>query len=250
MIALPRLAAAAIFLSVCAPHAGFAQTRSVPNALQGFASNRDQPIRIDADSLEVLDQDKKAIFSGNVVVTQGDTTMRSKELVVFYDGKTAADGKAGEAKTGEAKTGDAKTGEAKAGEAKAGQAKTAAAGTEAPAGVGAGSPINSSAIRRLEINGSVVVTTKEQTATGDQGVFETAANTITLTGNPVVLTQGPNVIRGRKLTVDLTSGTSRFEGGRIESLIVPNSMKGDLPGAKPAAGAPAAAPKPATKPNP
>lgn len=230
MIALPRLAAAAIFLSVCAPHAGFAQTRSVPNALQGFASNRDQPIRIDADSLEVLDQDKKAIFSGNVVVTQGDTTMRSKELVVFYDGKTAVDGKTGEAKAGEA--------------------KTAAAGTPAPAAVGAGSPINSSAIRRLEINGSVVVTTKEQTATGDQGVFETAANTITLTGNPVVLTQGPNVIRGRKLTVDLTSGTSRFEGGRIESLIVPNSMKGDLPGTKPAAGAPAAAPKPAAKPNP
>lgn len=202
-----------------ASSAALAQANNVPNALQGFASNRDEPIRINANSLEVRDQQKQAVFSGNVVVQQGDTTMRCKELVVFYDGKDAAGGK------------DAPGG------------KPAAASGDALA---AGSPINSSAIRRLEINGSVVVTTKEQTATGDQGVFETKANTITLTGNPVVLTSGPNVIRGKKLTVDLTTGLSRFDGGRIESLIVPNSMKGAdgaLPGAKPAA--PAAKPKPA-----
>lgn len=189
-----------------------AQGNNVPNALQGFAANRDAPIRINANSLEVRDQQKQAVFSGNVVVQQGDTTMRCKELVVFYDGKETG-GKEAAAPSGDA--------------------------------LAAGSPINSSAIRRLEINGSVVVTTKEQTATGDQGVFETKANTITLTGNPVVLTSGPNVIRGKKLTVDLTSGLSRFDGGRIESLIVPNSMGsgGGLPGAKPAA--PAAKPKPA-----
>lgn len=203
-----------------ASSAALAQANNVPNALQGFASNRDEPIRINANSLEVRDQQKQAVFSGNVVVQQGDTTMRCKELVVFYDGKDAAGGKdAPGGKPAAASSGDA---------------------------LAAGSPINSSAIRRLEINGSVVVTTKEQTATGDQGVFETKANTITLTGNPVVLTSGPNVIRGKKLTVDITSGVSRFDGGRIESLIVPNSMKGTdsaLPGAKPAA--PAAKPKPA-----
>ncbi|RTM00324.1 organic solvent tolerance protein OstA [Ancylobacter aquaticus] len=194
-----------------------AQGNNVPNALQGFAANRDAPIRINANSLEVRDQQKQAVFSGNVVVQQGDTTMRCKELVVFYDGKETG-GKETGGKEAAAPSGDA---------------------------LAAGSPINSSAIRRLEINGSVVVTTKEQTATGDQGVFETKANTITLTGNPVVLTSGPNVIRGKKLTVDLTSGLSRFDGGRIESLIVPNSMGsgGGLPGAKPAA--PAAKPKPA-----
>lgn len=214
MIAFVRFAAASLVLLVAAPAAGLAQSRNVPNALQGFATNRDQPIRIDANSLEVLDQQKKAIFSGNVVVQQGDTTLRSKELVVFYDGK--GDGKGTGTAAGAAST-------AKAGEALA-----------------SGNPMSSSSIRRLEINGSVVVTTKEQTATGDQGVFETASNTITLTGNPVVLTQGPNVIRGKKLTVDLANGASRFEGGRVESLIVPNSVKqmeggAGAPGAKPAA---------------
>lgn len=191
-VALACLAVAGLGLLAASPGAQ-AQTRNnVPNALEGFATNRDQPIKIDANSLEVRDQDKQAVFTGNVVVTQGDTTMRCKELVVFYDG-----GKQG------------------------GQAAAPSNGQA----MAAGSPIDSGSVRRLEINGSVVVTTKEQTATGDQGVFEAAANTITLTGNPVVLSQGPNVIRGRKLTVNLNTGTSRFEGGRVESLIVPGSVQ-------------------------
>ncbi|MBS7543421.1 LptA/OstA family protein [Ancylobacter oerskovii] len=196
-----------------------AQGQNVPNALQGFAANRDQPIKIDANTLEVRDQEKKAIFSGNVVVQQGDTNMRSRELVVFYDGKSITDTKP---------AGDAKSDAKPAGEAKpAGDAKPAA---DAATAAAAGNPINSSSIRRLEINGGVIVTTKEQQATGDQGVFEAKSNTITLTGNPVVLTSGQNVVRGKRLVVDLTTGTSRIEGGRVESLIVPGSVK-QQPGA-------------------
>src|SRR3954449_1282799 len=57
----------------------------VPNAMQGFSQNRDQPIQIEAASLEMRDKKKEATFSGNVKVVQGDTTMTSKTLVVFYD---------------------------------------------------------------------------------------------------------------------------------------------------------------------
>src|SRR5436309_10667056 len=57
----------------------------VPNAMQGFSQNRDQPIQIEAASLEMRDKKKEATFSGNVKVVQGDTTMTSKSLVVFYD---------------------------------------------------------------------------------------------------------------------------------------------------------------------
>ena len=53
--------------------------------MQGFAQNRDQPIQIEAASLEMRDKKKEAVFSGNVKVVQGDTTMTSKSLVVFYD---------------------------------------------------------------------------------------------------------------------------------------------------------------------
>ena len=63
--------------------------QGVPNAMQGFSQNRDQPIQIEAASLEVRDKTKEAIFSGNVKVVQGDTTMTSKTLVVFYDQSAA-----------------------------------------------------------------------------------------------------------------------------------------------------------------
>ena len=56
-----------------------------PNALQGFSQNRDQPVHIEAATLEVRDKDKVATFTGDVHVTQGDTDMRCKSLVVFYE---------------------------------------------------------------------------------------------------------------------------------------------------------------------
>src|SRR5262245_414207 len=55
------------------------------NALQGFSQNRDQPVKIDAGSLEVRDKDRVATFSGNVRVIQGDTTLRSATLTVHYE---------------------------------------------------------------------------------------------------------------------------------------------------------------------
>src|SRR5271154_4925743 len=63
--------------------------QGVPNAMQGFSQNRDQPIQIEATTLEMRDKKKEATFSGNVKVIQGDTTMTSKTLVVFYDSNSA-----------------------------------------------------------------------------------------------------------------------------------------------------------------
>jgi len=99
-------------------------------------------------------------------------------------------------------------------------------------------------VRRVEAKGGVFVTQKDQTATGESGVFDMQANTVTLLGN-VVISQGQNVVKGDRLTVDLTSGTSRVECGksqgqcRVQALIQPGSMRD-----KPAADAAAAAPAP------
>jgi lipopolysaccharide export system protein LptA len=97
-------------------------------------------------------------------------------------------------------------------------------------------------IRRVEAKGGVMVTQKDQTATGESGIFDMQANTVTLLGN-VVISQGQNVVRGDRLTVDLNSGVSRVECGktqgqcRVQALIQPNSMKGekDKPGSEPPA---------------
>jgi lipopolysaccharide export system protein LptA len=145
----------------------------VPNAMQGFSQNRDKPIQIDAASLEMRDKDKAATFSGNVKVVQGDTTMRCKILVVFYDNNDAASGKPA--------------------------IKSATPG-----------PGGSSSIRRLEAKGGVIVTQKEQTVTGDRGIFDMRANTVTMEGN-VLLTKEKNVLRGDRLIVDMTTGVSRVE---------------------------------------
>lgn len=161
------------------------QDTGVPNALQGFATNKDQPIQIEAAALEVRDKEKNAVFVGNVVVTQGDTVMKCKELRVFYD---QDDPKAG---------------------AKGGASKSTPKGTMKAAQPGPG---GRQSIRRLEARGGVIVTTKDQTATGDTGIFEMKTNTVTLTGKPVVITQGPNILKGERLVVDLATSFARVEG--------------------------------------
>jgi lipopolysaccharide export system protein LptA len=73
-----------LLAATAAPAQKTAQNQGPPNALQGFSQNRDQPVTVQAAGLVVRDKDKVATFSGNVHVTQGDTEMRSKTLVVFY----------------------------------------------------------------------------------------------------------------------------------------------------------------------
>ena len=63
------------------------------------------------------------------------------------------------------------------------------------------------------------MTQKDQVVTGETAVFDTKANLITMLGG-VVLTQCKNVLRGDRLTVDMTTGVSRVESdnGRVQGL--------------------------------
>jgi lipopolysaccharide export system protein LptA len=183
----------------------------VPNAMQGFSQNRDQPIQIEAASLEMRDKKKEATFSGNVKVVQGDTTMTSRTLVVFYDSG--------------------------AGSAAAPAANAKAAAKSAPIQSATPGPGGSSSIRRLEAKGSVVVTQKDQVVTGETAVFDTKTNLVTMLGG-VVLTQGKNVLRGDRLMVDMTTGVSRVESdsGRVQGLFQSSGQGGPLiPGTAPSA---------------
>lgn len=159
--------------------------QGVPNAMQGFSQNRDKPIKIESTSLEMRDKKKEATFEGNVKVVQGDTTMLSNTLLVFYDGNEANG---------------------------ATKASKAAAPAQAPLG-------GSSAIRRLEAKGNVIVTQKDQVVTGETAIYDTKTNLVTMLGG-VVLTQGPNVLRGDRLLVDMTTGISRVESdsGKVQGL--------------------------------
>ncbi len=188
-----------------------------PNALQGFSQNRDKPIKINSATLEVRDKDKIATFSGDVHLVQGDTTLRSKILLVFYDDDTAsAKLPAGTAQPAASQPAASQSGAFQAG---AGQA---------------GAPANQQ-IRRVEAKGNVIVVQKDQTATGESGIFDMRANTVTLVGS-VVISQGQNVVKGDRLTVDMTTGDARVECDkspkpcRVSGLFTPGSMKQDSRG--------------------
>jgi lipopolysaccharide export system protein LptA len=167
---------------------------SVPNAMQGFSQNRDQPIQIESATLEMRDKKKEATFAGNVKVVQGDTTMTSKTLVVFYESSSA----------GAAPADDSKS-----------TPKSVPIQSATPG------PGGASSIKRLEARGNVVVTQKDQVVTGTTAVFDTKSNLITMLGG-VILTQCKNVLRGDRLMVDMTTGVSRVESdsGRVQGLII------------------------------
>ena len=78
-------------------------------------------------------------------------------------------------------------------------------------------------IRRIEAKGNVVVVQKDQNATGDAATFNMRENTVTLVGN-VVVTRGTDILRGQRLVVDLTSGVSKMDQGRVEGLFKSGSQ--------------------------
>ena len=187
----------ALALTACSGALAQGAVSGVPNAMQGFSQNRDQPIQIEAASLEMRDKKKEATFSGHVKVVQGDTTMTSKTLVVFYDSSPAA------------------------------AAPPPANAKSAPMQSATPGPGGSSSIKRLEAKGNVVVTQKDQVVTGETAIFDTKANLITMLGG-VVLTQCKNVLRGDRLLVDMTTGVSRVEsdGGKVQGLFNQSSGQG------------------------
>jgi lipopolysaccharide export system protein LptA len=49
-----------------------------------FGSSK-EPIKIDADSLDVFDKEGRAVFTGNVVAVQGESTMNCTLMTVYYE---------------------------------------------------------------------------------------------------------------------------------------------------------------------
>lgn len=87
-----RAAALAVLLAGTGLMPAPAGAQSPTPAMPSLSLDSDEPVNIEADRLEVFDDRKVAVFSGNVVVQQADMTMRTPSLEVRYDG---ADGQQG-----------------------------------------------------------------------------------------------------------------------------------------------------------
>lgn len=114
--------------------------------LLGFGSNSKEPIKVDANRLEVFDKESRAVYSGDVVVVQGQTIMRCSSMVVFYA-----------------------------------QARDGASGQRAPAG-----PTGQTSIRQIDCAGPVSLLSGTQSATSEKLVYEAEKDIVTLTGKVVI----------------------------------------------------------------
>jgi lipopolysaccharide export system protein LptA len=173
--AAPGLAAlVAVTMLAAAPAA--AQQAGSP--FVGFSQNRDQPINFEADRAEVLDNERKAILTGNVRIRQGESSLAAARLLIFYE--NPANG-----------------------------GRQATTSERQPSSVAASPTQN---VRRFEMEGGVVVTSRNQSATAERGSFDARRNEAIMEGN-VVLTQCGNVLRGSRLQADLTANRVRLDGG-------------------------------------
>lgn len=83
-------AAALAALIALASSAAAAQSSGLANTLSGFSANSDKPIAIRSDVIELYDRDRTAVFSGNVIVTQDEVTIRTSKLQVEYEAGAGA----------------------------------------------------------------------------------------------------------------------------------------------------------------
>jgi len=187
-------------------------------ATSSFAATNDankyksnEPIEINSDALEVLQQEHKAIFTGHVVAVQGDVHLASEKMTVFYKAPAEEKGKP-----------DDKP-----------EAKKIETKSPAP---------EKNSIEKIIVERNVFLTTPEETASGAHGIYDVENHKIFLNDN-VVLTKDKNVIKGERLVYDFATGqstmnarettaepsgiaTTTTQNGkktRVKALFVPNS---------------------------
>ena len=133
-----------------------------------------EPIQIDADKLEWFDREQKAIYTGNVVAVQGEATLKASQLRIYML-------------------------KPEKGAPASGSAQPAPVQAAAAPGPGVG---GDNQIERMEADGPVELIQKDQTATGDSGIYERGSNAVTLIGH-VALRQAGHVTYGDRLIYDL-----------------------------------------------
>jgi lipopolysaccharide export system protein LptA len=179
------------------PRAAAAAPPQAAGPAQGLLQNdnQDQPIQIDAATLDVRDKEKIAIFSGDVQVVQGDTTIKCQKLVVSYGPEPGA---AGTQRGGNKAV------------ASVAPPANAAQGAQQGAPQTGAVPTRSQDIRKVDATGGVTVISKDQNAKGDRGEYDLKKKTITLIGN-VTVSQGKNVLHGERVVVDTVTGNAHFD---------------------------------------
>ncbi|RCL00332.1 MAG: lipopolysaccharide export system protein LptA [Candidatus Tokpelaia sp. JSC085] len=136
-------------------------------------SSHMEPVQIEADSMKIQDQERRAIFTGNVSVIQGDKMLRAGKMIVQY---TKLKDK-----------------------------------TEKSRWTLSHGDLGSTSIEKMEVANKVYLKSGYKVATGDRGIFDGISNVMVLSGSKVVLTDGDNVFIGCRLTAHMDTGQAFLE---------------------------------------
>ena len=150
-----------------------------------FAS-RKEPIHIRSRDLEFFYNEKRIVYRGSVVATQGESTLKSNALTVTYEDATVKPVSQG---GGEANT------------------------------------TQGQKIKEIVAEEDVEITSDTRRATCNKAIFNDASRTIILTGN-AVLRDGTNEVTGQKVTIYVDEGRTTVEGSPAMTLTPRQEDKG------------------------
>lgn len=149
-------------------------------------TNRKGPIDIRSHGLEFFHDENRIHYLGNVVVTQGDTTIESDRLTVLYENEPS--------------------------------------NHAASPGSGA-NPSSRQRLKRITAEGRVRIASGDRRATSNKAIFNEQQRTVVLRGN-VVLREGGSQVTGDEVTVFLDEKRSVVKGGkgkhRAHMLLIPD----------------------------
>lgn len=189
-----KISPAALVATLCILEAAtvLAKPATNPMSLSGGTHDNHTPIEVTSNTLEVVQEQNRAVFSGHVVAIQGNVRLKADTMTIDYARKEAGSGES--------------------------KARTEPA-----------NPVGNGAIRKINAEGNVFLSTPEETASGAQAVYDVDGQEIHL-NNHVVLTRGQNTLKGEHLIYNFATGKSRITGGdqgsknngRVRALFVPD----------------------------
>lgn len=185
---------------------------------QPVASNG--PLDVTGDALEVIDAQHLAIWRGNVEAVQDSNRLVADTMNVYFQGSSASGAAA--------------------------KPKTVAPATGGTVSIGQ----SWGAAKQVVADGHVFFVSTTQTARGTHAIYDVEPDTVTMTGD-VVLVQGDNVVKGDKVVIQVKTGhadiisntTGRNKPERVRGVFYNQPTPGQpAPAAAPAKPAPATAP--------
>lgn len=169
---VPVVGAGLLILSLASGPVAAQSSGGIGANLSDASARSKAAVDIAADSMELLEEQNKAVFTGNVDAVRGKIKLKSDKLVVNYQEVTR-------------KNGSKKT-----------------------------------EVRFLNATGRVTIVSGSQTITSDWAKMDVKANKAVIGGN-VTVVQGKTRLKGSTLHLNLTTGQSRMEGGRVRAKFFP-----------------------------